>query len=79
MRTDKWSSGEVLPPSRTLAQNPADFILKFFIFFKVTDSRDYFQNVEAILPLDEPFENEVWLIFISFQKIIICRTDKAES
>lgn len=27
LRTDKWSSGEVLPPSRTLAQNPADFIL----------------------------------------------------
>lgn len=79
LRTDKWSSGEVLPPSRTLAQNPADLILKLIIFFKATDSRDYFQNVEAILPLDEHFEKEVWLIFISFQKIMICRTDKAES
>ena len=79
LRTNKWSSGEVLPPFRTLAQNPADFILKFIIFFKATDSRDYFQNVGAILPLGEHFENEVWLIFISSQKIIICRTDKAES
>lgn len=73
----------VHPAFMDLAQTQLIFLLKFINLFKATDNHNCFQNVVQLCHCMNTWEVKVWLIvisshLISFQRIVICRTDEAD-